>query len=146
MEAVVQELLTIENQQYNESNQSKTKQYKGGSKKRHIWSNVMAEKLKIHKILLATQKQSRQKNKRKQCETTITNLIKKDKLSDDISMEITPIPKTQRNDVWNKYQNKVINTIKKINKQMHTRERTKWRDQMKYYKNKREEQRKSQGE
>ena len=61
-------------------------------------------------------------------------------------MEITPIPKTQRNDVWNKYQNKVINTIKKINKQMHTRERTKWREQMKYFKNKREEQRKSQGE
>ena len=61
-------------------------------------------------------------------------------------MEITPVPKTQRNDVWNKYQNKVINTIKKINKQMHTRERTKWREQMKYFKNKREEQRKSQGE
>ena len=35
----------------------------------------MAEKLKIHKILLETLKQSRQKNKRTQCETTITNLI-----------------------------------------------------------------------
>ena len=64
MEAVVQELLTIENQQYNESNQSKTKQYKGGNKKKHLWSNVMAEKLKIHKILLATLKQSRQKKQK----------------------------------------------------------------------------------
>ena len=40
----------------------------------------------------------------------------------------------------------MIKVIGKINKQMHTRARTKWREQMKYFKYRREEQRKSQGE
>ena len=93
---------------------------------------------------IALLKQSRQKNKRRQCETTIQQLIQEEHISDDMAMQITPIPKTQRNDVWHKYQTKVTNTINKTQKQMSTRARTKWREQMKYFKNKREEQRKSQ--
>ena len=106
----------------------------------------MAKKTKIHKMLIALLKQSRKKEKRKQCVDTIQQIRRTDQISDDILMEITPIPQTQRNDVWNKYQNKVIKAIEKINKQMHTRARTKWREQMKYFKYRREEQRKSQGE
>ena len=66
MKAVVEELLAIENRQYTESNQSKQKTYKGGNKKRHLRSEVMGKKTKIHKILIALLKQSRQKNKRRQ--------------------------------------------------------------------------------
>ena len=108
MKAVVEELLTIEDRQQTESNQTKEKTYKGGNKKRHLWSDVMAKKTKIHKMLIALLKQSRKKEKRKHCVDTIQQIRRTDQISDDIMMEITPLPQTQRNDVWNKYQNKVI--------------------------------------
>ena len=66
MKAVVEELLTIEDRQQTESNQTKEKTYKGGNKKRHLWSDVMAKKTKIHKMLIALLKQSRKKEKRKE--------------------------------------------------------------------------------
>ena len=87
-------------------------------------------------------------NKRKDV-ANIVNMIKKrsDQVSDELYHILDKVPKMNDDEgTWRKFSRSSVRLLKKMQKGIHLRARTKWRGQMKKWKYKRDEQRKNQQE
>lgn len=145
MQWVVAELLKIEETLAHELNTNKNGRSKGGKNRRHGWSDVFHRKVGISYLIESTIKCCTQKKKRPQVRTLIQQIIRHSKaVSMDLQMEIEEVPEvTDSKYCWKQYEKKSRTALKKLRKGTHLRMRAKWRNEMKKFKHRRDEQRKN---
>jgi len=139
---IVKEILAIEDDQTVEINKF------GGKTTKHAWSDVFSRKICNIRLLKSTIRYSVQHSKRNKVEE-IVNRIKKrgNQISDDVYDIIDKVPNMSAGESeWRKFTRSSISALRRLQKGIHLRARVKWRQQMKKWKYKKDEQRKNQHE
>ena len=139
---IIKEILAIEDDQKVEINKF------GGRTTKHAWSDVFSRKICNIRLLKSTIRYGLQHSKRHKVEE-IVNRIKKqsNQISDDVYNIIDEVPDSNAGEsVWRKFTRTSISALKSLQKGIHLGARVKWRQQMKKWKYKKDEQRKNQHE
>jgi len=142
MKAITKQMLTIESLMQGGTKQTK---WKNGKNAKGCWSDRMVKQTEMYRMTLTIAGQCSMPSRREQAKKNTSKIPAACRTEyHDLYSEIgMPPPIQTTHQQWKKYENRIRGIVKKLMRGMHARRRRKWKTEMKKYKQRREQQRKS---